>query len=922
MSPSLPARSGRSVAARVSTRRASATLAAVLGLGLLTSPAHAAFNPDNLAPSSISISSVASSAAPYFADAAKLLRPWSPGSNWDQVPITQLNAFGLPKAANATDAFQSLYSPDGDKSVLNGRVVVTWTGTGNVRLTGGGVSFVEGTAAGASNGGRRVYTLTGVTSIFVNLSGLTSEGLTSLNIWLPHPADPSNTSLEPAERAAFNTARGITESAESFFFHPRLLQVLKERPWSSIRYMDFTATNGNPSVNWSERRKPNVALQRFSTVSRNPRTGASPESQNGSTVYRDPGAAWEYAIALSNATDADLWITVPHLSVLSLGGSDDYLLNLAKLIAYGSDAEGKIYPADYTGTKVHPPLKAGLDVYVEYSNEVWNDKFDQYYWNDNLSSATTNAQQMAAHSLAAWNAFESVTALKSATVDRVVRVLGTQQVDSGPLTQRLNYLYDTLGGYADVVATASYFGNDIEAYVRDALLEGEKNPDTTSGAAPYLYPADAANRFTDQFFDKASDEWTRRILFGDAASNNGFDSTGVQGGIETAVYAAAAARNDSAGKPLRIIATEGAPSIYTYTFDNGAPGSGIVTNFIVALQYRARMAELMKIHLELGRSRGLRNYNIYTLTGANGKFGQWGLIELNDKWNDPADARTVRYRAVRDWFDKFQNIRHVGAPLGTAPTFTTGEQLADVRVGSSFSYSIATANATSLEVVGKVLDPNVEVVVSGTTATIRTKGTTKASKHGLNFVLLRALDNDKDPAWRIFRFGVKDYSKHIYFNNLAAGTFSLIDEQGYLLSTADGSASLQITPVGGTTATSHAVRVTQGVAVHLDAKTASASPLDNRPFDFDSIRLGRGNTTVTGVFIEGLSEAGKVVKTQAFALTGTVDTLATVTRDTSWDNLHSVRLRFYSSATYNSTTKVWTIVPAAGGIFDDVRINI
>jgi hypothetical protein len=134
--------------------------------------------------------------------------------------------------------------------------------------------------------------------------------------------------------------------------------------FSTVRYMDFLATNGNQQVNWSDRVLPGYATQNVLPP------GAGWEGIGGS---------WEYIAALANATHTDAWINIP------IGASPDYILKVAQLFAYGSDG---VNP--YTGPVANPvykPLDPGLKLYIEYSNEVWNPFFTQYATNHALAVA-------------------------------------------------------------------------------------------------------------------------------------------------------------------------------------------------------------------------------------------------------------------------------------------------------------------------------------------------------------------------------------------------------------------------------------------------------------------------------------------------------------------------------------------------------
>jgi hypothetical protein len=130
--------------------------------------------------------------------------------------------------------------------------------------------------------------------------------------------------------------------------------------FSTIRYMDWSATNWNQQVNWSDRTLPARASYNYNV------------NLNGYN-WQGEGGPWEYVILFSNLVGKDAWINIP------VSATDAYITNLAYLFKYGSDG---VDP--YTSPQanpVYPPLNPGLHVYIEYSNEVWNGIFSQFYTN-------------------------------------------------------------------------------------------------------------------------------------------------------------------------------------------------------------------------------------------------------------------------------------------------------------------------------------------------------------------------------------------------------------------------------------------------------------------------------------------------------------------------------------------------------------
>ena len=142
-------------------------------------------------------------------------------------------------------------------------------------------------------------------------------------------------------------------------FTPGSLAVYQP-PFASIRFLPVDGANNYQTffgtdlvtARWADRVQVTDAYQ----------AGLPARNTNGK---QSQGEAWEYMIMLANATHHDMWINVP------VSADDDYVTQLANLIRNGNQ---------YTGG-----LDAGLNVYVEYSNEVWNFGFPQYVYNQNKS---------------------------------------------------------------------------------------------------------------------------------------------------------------------------------------------------------------------------------------------------------------------------------------------------------------------------------------------------------------------------------------------------------------------------------------------------------------------------------------------------------------------------------------------------------
>jgi len=182
-----------------------------------------------------------------------------------------------------------------------------------------------------------------------------------------------------------------TPLAPGTIFNDRFLDRLKY--FSAIRMMDYLDTNDNTEEVWTDRSIPAYASQQEVPPHTSQSTGTSPYVTGGS---------YEYAIQLANEAGKDLWLNIPHLA---FGGtyqfsSTTWVANLALLMKFGSDVNGNPYtglngtsganPQPASGP-VNPPLKPGLHIYIEFSNELWNNGNSQSGWIQQQANAALAA---------------------------------------------------------------------------------------------------------------------------------------------------------------------------------------------------------------------------------------------------------------------------------------------------------------------------------------------------------------------------------------------------------------------------------------------------------------------------------------------------------------------------------------------------
>ena len=158
------------------------------------------------------------------------------------------------------------------------------------------------------------------------------------------------------------------------------------------------------------------------------------------TYFKSGGVPVEVLVELANQNDSNPWFTMPHLA------TDEYVQNFAQYVKENLDSE--------------------LDIYIEYSNEVWNGSFQQARWVENqaelegiskedwYSRRTTQVTQI----------WDDVFAEDK---ERVLGVMGSWSARSEYGREILDYNW--AGGTAlsheeygiDVIAIAPYFGGYI-----------------------------------------------------------------------------------------------------------------------------------------------------------------------------------------------------------------------------------------------------------------------------------------------------------------------------------------------------------------------------------------------------------------------------------------------------------------------------
>ncbi|MFP4145642.1 MAG: hypothetical protein ACLFV3_10910, partial [Phycisphaeraceae bacterium] len=179
-------------------------------------------------------------------------------------------------------------------------------------------------------------------------------------------------------------------------------------PFAVLRFMDWGQINDSELQYWEDR----------------PRTSWANWS-------KDPGTPYEAMIELCNETDKDLWLCVPHLA------TDNYIRELARL--------------------VRDDLDPDLNVWLEYSNEIWFDRWGQgeYITDEADATGKTRYEVMAELIMNTHSLFVDEFGGR----DRIVRVVASQPGNPWVFDQVMQQIGQ---GNADVGATAYYWGNTLE----------------------------------------------------------------------------------------------------------------------------------------------------------------------------------------------------------------------------------------------------------------------------------------------------------------------------------------------------------------------------------------------------------------------------------------------------------------------------
>ena len=347
-----------------------------------------------------------------FIDAFRASRPWVSGSanQWDDGRIVSTDANGwvsslLPGQIARTAVLTSERKP-------SGTYVVLYNGTGTIEY-GDAASF----DASLSTPGRHVLQVGETNSGIVLYITATTAGDPIRNIRVIMPGGTcSGDPFRFAKDSSGCANAGFFASFESVYatnvFHPKFLESI--RAYRSLRFMNWSRTNGSAQTSWAGR--PKTTDARWST---------------------EKGAPVEVMVALANRIGAYAWFSIPHLA------DDDYVRQYARMVKH----------------RLRPDLKA----YVEYSNEVWNGFFAQsaYAQAQGLALGLSAGKEQALlffYSKRSVQLFD-IWSAEFGDPKRLVRVMAAQAGNPWTAVQALSFQDAALK--TDALAIALYFGGNL-----------------------------------------------------------------------------------------------------------------------------------------------------------------------------------------------------------------------------------------------------------------------------------------------------------------------------------------------------------------------------------------------------------------------------------------------------------------------------
>jgi hypothetical protein len=370
----------------------------------------------------------------------------------------------------------------------------------------------------------------------------------------------------------------FTETSVPPVFDPRFLAYLQ--PFAAVRFMGFQNTNNALTENWSQRTLPDRVFV---------------------TAERGDGVPIETIAVLGNQLGVDVWVNMPTRA------DDEYVRQFASLLK--------------------ARLDSGRHVYVEYSNEVWNDAFGAGKWiqeqaerrwpGGSVTPFDKRLQWFGMRTAQICDIWEDVWAGESG---RVFCVMGAQAANAWTGAQALDCpLWAAEQGgipcyrhHVDGLAIAPYFGFYIGSPEHAEILHSwTALPDR--GLSHLFAEIFQGGQFPD--------------------SPPGGALRQARGFIEKSLV-------EARKRDLRLVGYEGGQHLVGVgpTLQDQA-----VSDLFIAANRDLRMGLAYQAHLADWRESGGGLYNLWNSVSPYSGWGSWGLLEYRDQGHSAKYDAVVRF---------------------------------------------------------------------------------------------------------------------------------------------------------------------------------------------------------------------------------------------------------------------------------------
>ncbi len=313
-----------------------------------------------------------------------------------------------------------------------------------------------------------------------------ASNTTTADVTIPNPAGGALVVLQFTQtkrNPGDNAGTGVTNvrmirpgyDASSTQVYTNLwLDSINNYKWQALRFMGVTGTNGygDPATDGHPNSELYPKLLQWDTDRSLPDKGPL----YGVTHPGVHGIPWEYVVLAAQQTHRDLWINVP------VNASSDYVNKLAGLLKNGDS---------FTGSQGIPD---DVNVYVEYSNEMWHYGFHQGPWNlqaakDEVAAGGSNLnydgksdddtirfRRIAKKTVEIGQQFTQIFG----STGRIRPVINNAFTDHD--TDMLNYIkanYGTVNQYLYAISQTGYYSSSDKSSVQ-AILNGEKAASDTN----------------------------------------------------------------------------------------------------------------------------------------------------------------------------------------------------------------------------------------------------------------------------------------------------------------------------------------------------------------------------------------------------------------------------------------------------------